>query len=258
MAKLNETEPGLLWFCGLVAFAAAVMFVLLLFSAMDKLFSNWKDEFACRSGDTSCCQQSKPECGETKPVQPDDCVVNDAPHRELMLRHEIIVNPDNNLEPSRLIMKRPGSDLGHYVTESRLRAFILGKVICDGRRFAASGFIHFDRGKDALDGMETKKIRDFLIGSEQVKELWLFGFTSPDGEDAPNEELAKKRACAVRQEILKNFSGKINMRPIGEDSPINGIANSRSVVIAACWREPGEAEIDNETRDTAPPCPDPG
>lgn len=243
----------MIWLLGLVAFAAMLALVLVLCFAANKLFSGCKDESTCRGGDTSCCQSVHSPYGEKGSGQAGECAAGNESQspQQVKLQHEVIVRPDYSPWTGQLTMNRPGLDLRDLVTESRLRAFIPGKIICEGRRFEMSGFIHFDRGKDALGGKEIKKIHDFLHGAEQIKKLWLFSFTSPDGETDHNDQLALKRARAVRGEILENFQGSISLAPMGEDHPINGIANSRSVVIAACWATPGEAEKAGK-RDTTP------
>ena len=254
MARLNKTEAGLLWLCGLVAFAAMLAIVLSLCLTANKQSSGCKNEPACRNGDTSCCQPVQPPCTDTGSGQAGDCDAgNESQSPQVVkLQHELTVRPDPSPWTGQLTLNRPGPGLGDLVTESRLRAFIPGKIICEGRRFETSGLIYFDRGQYTLDGKEIKKIHGFLHGAEQIKKLWVFSFTSPDGENSHNDQLALKRACAVHDEIAETFQGSINLTPIGEDHPINGIANSRSVVIAACWATPGEAGTADK-RDTTPP-----
>ena len=255
MALLNKTDAGLLWLCGLVAFAAILVIVLALCFTANNQSSGCKDEPACRNGDTSCCQPDQPPCTDTGSGQPGECGAGEEAPREAKFRHEIIVNPEDNPWLGQLIMKLPGLDLRDHVTESRLRAFIPGKLLCkDTQQFDMSGFIHFGWKKAGLNSEAIEKIRRFMDMPGRIEQLWIFSFTSPDGKEDHNDALAKERACVVQKELSKITNRDITTRLIVEDNPINGIANSRSVVIAACRVAPGEAETDGNPGMTTPSC----
>lgn len=166
----------------------------------------------------------------------------------------------NNPQVERLIRAVENGSPQYPVTEQRLRSFLAEKTACGKARFEMSDTIRFDWRDSGLNKAAKGQVADFVERSRQVKKLWVFGFASPDGETRHNKELAKKRVQAVVDKIKTEHSyhGYISTNPIGENHPINGIANSRSAVIAACWGEPGEAGTDGNSDTTAPSCPGSG
>ena len=250
MASLNKRDRFWLWVVGLVSFAAFVMLLLFLSPGMYQLYLVFCEAqstngakkpgiFCCRQT-RDCCEdtEQKPTCDETKP------------------RDEITFNPGNNPQVERLIRAVEARSPQYPVTEQRLPSYLAEKSACGNARFDMSDFILFGRTESEPDKDAKGQVVEFMGRNEQIKKLWLFSFTSPDGENNHNDQLALKRACAVRDEIPESFQGSISLAPMGEDHPINGIANSRSVVIAACRAAPGEAETAGKPDTTTLSCPE--
>ena len=172
--------------------------------------------------------------------------------------HSLKLELENNPQVDRLIRAVETRSPQYPVTEQRLTSYLAEKTACDNAGLDMSDFILFGRTKFQLEGAAKGQVAEFMKRNGQIKKLWVFGFASPDGEDGRNKGLAKVRAKAVRNEIKTghSYSGDIAVKPIGEDHPINGIANSRSVVIAACWATPGEAETAGKPDTTPSSCID--
>ena len=214
----------MIWLLGLVAFAAMLVLVLFLSFAGQGLFSACQDQPACENGNTTCCQQTGGAWGDTG--------------------------------SARTFLNWMGLGPTDRVAESQLYAFIPENLICeDSQQFEVSGFIRFGWRGGELQDKEIKKIHGFMSSPEQIEKLWIFGFASPDGENDHNAWLAERRACAVRQHIPENYRGQVSIMPIGEDNPINGIANSRSAVIAACRTAPGAVGTSGKPDTAKPQCP---
>ena len=166
-------------------------------------------------------------------------------------KHEIISSSENNPWIDRLIKAIEGlslkdhvtkseldSTLENHVTESELRPYIAERMDCNDDQLCMSGFIRFARGEFDIRDKEIEKIKDFKCDN-QVPEtgLKVFGFTSADGEKIINDDLSRCRACVVKNLLCEVSNGDcddISTETIGEDHPINGVANSRSAVIAVC------------------------
>ena len=136
------------------------------------------------------------------------------------------------------------------VTESRLRQYVGAGMKCgESMRVEMSKFIHFKKGSNDLDDFpgNLPAIKDF-IGKNPTSNNWfVFGFASADGEKRINKDLSEKRANTVKDEVERMCSSspssehgpkcsnkKIEHAGMGERHPINGVANSRSAVVAAC------------------------
>ena len=150
-----------------------------------------------------------------------------------------------------------------------LSAHIREQMACSEGELKMSGFIRFSNNNaDVSDAAE--KIKEFVARIDKQASRWgAFGFASESGEKDRNLELSWQRACAVKQYICENNSHlqcradcktypgdndkKEKAMPqcvgagadgnpkdefltcfLGEQHFINGVADSRSVVIAAC------------------------
>ena len=136
------------------------------------------------------------------------------------------------------------------VTESRLRQYVGAEMKCgESMRVEMSKFIHFKKGSDTLVDFPNNRpvITDFIAKNPTSNDWFVFGFASADGEKRINKDLSAKRAKTVKDEIERRCSSspgserrpncsnkKIAHEGMGERHPINGVANSRSAVIAAC------------------------
>ena len=170
------------------------------------------------------------------------------------------VPPTPPESPARVILDREdnfwieelvsGLSLEDHVTERNARVDILKKMICgNGGRPDMSEFILFKRKSKKLEGMAEEQIAKFMKRPGRMNRMRIFGFTSPDGDGGHNGNLSGGRAEAVKKEVESKYkdylpAGTHNVLtdPIGENHSINGIANSRSAVIAACRSEPDKAE----------------
>lgn len=145
---------------------------------------------------------------------------------------------------------------GAYVTESLLRQYVAKEMECteDGQQIHISKFIRFNRDKAEIGANPASKanIDNFVsrwVGKDRRGGWAVFGFASPDGERTRNNKLSSDRAKAVKGQMCpsKNEAdciakfGKIELKDSGENHPINGVANSRSAVIAVCVQQDGES-----------------
>ena len=140
-----------------------------------------------------------------------------------------------------------------YTTEALLQERIAKEMACDeGREPQVSGFIRFNKGSANFNdfSVNSEEINGFIqkVERDQIEKWGVFGFASPDGEQGTNKNLSEDRAEAVRDRfccVLNCSSQKpdckehITIIKAGEDYPINGVANSRSAVIAACVKQDG-------------------
>lgn len=287
MASLNKRDTFWLWVVGLVSFAALVMLLLFLSPGVYQLYLIFCEAqstngdrkpgiFCCRQT-LDCCEDTrqKPTCDETKPrdevtfnlgnnPQVDRLIraIEGLSHQQLVIKQQgpdsLKLELENNPQVDQLIRAVETRSPQYPVTEQRLTSYLAEKTACDNAGLDMSDFILFGRTKFQLEGAAKGQVAEFMKRNRQIKKLWVFGFASPDGEDERNKGLAEVRAKAVRNEIKTghSYSGDIAVKPIGEDHPINGIANSRSVVIAACWATPGEAEKAGKPDTTPSSCVD--
>lgn len=160
--------------------------------------------------------------------------------------HSLKLELENNPQVERLISAVETRIPQYPVTEQRLPSYLAEKTACGNARFDMSDFIRFDWMKSDLDDAAKTQIADFMERSGQVKKLRVFGFASPDGREGHNKGLAEDRANVVMEEIKNRYPAcsysDSKIKPIGENHPINGIANSRSAVIVACREQPGESK----------------
>ena len=139
------------------------------------------------------------------------------------------------------------------VTESEVQSYVANAMDCDAGRPDMSDFILFENDKSDLRAQAYHKMDVFLEKDHHSSKPTVFGFASADGRRGENMELAGERACTVanvvcavvnqdygyfaRQARTVGNCGCPEVRIIadkGEDHFINGVANSRSAVIAAC------------------------
>ena len=169
------------------------------------------------------------------------------------------LSPEDNLWINQLINKMDDLTLIHPVTENKFYSHIQGEIQCETTPPLFSEFLLFKKGKSELDSQVKHKItsfRDKIKGFELAK---VHGFASADGQSGHNQELASRRACVVAENLCpdkenndydgidcaefieeegKDCNGmKVQvLASHGEDHFINGVANSRSAMIAACVR----------------------
>ena len=136
-----------------------------------------------------------------------------------------------------------------YVTEQRLRQRILDEVredfaACDDSRLVLSDFIRFDRESADLGDFpdNRQRISDFVdarggVGAPGTR-WFVFGFASADGDRRRNDRYAGQRMEAVANAMCADSGAdchqNVKTMNAGEDHPINGHANARSVRIAVC------------------------
>lgn len=106
-----------------------------------------------------------------------------------------------------------------------------GKLVCYG--------IYFDVNKDIVKPESygtLKEIAGIINETPDVK-VKIIGYTDSDGDDASNLDLSKRRAAAVKTELIKNFGVKADRllsdgagetKPVApNDSPANKAKNRR-------------------------------
>ncbi len=170
---------------------------------------------------------------------------------------EISLKPEYNPWITTLI-----EALEENVTENGVRQYISQNVECgENQRVEVSKFILFDRNESDFDldeederknlskQRERQKVSDFAKDWKEKATRWtVFGFASADGEQTGNNNLSLKRSEEVKKLLcmyLKNHNPNfdcdsketLTARGLGEDQPINGVANSRSARIAVCVRD---------------------
>lgn len=160
-------------------------------------------------------------------------------------------------------------------TDRKLLEGIKNNMDCGGgKEPVVSDYIHFKSGDSSLGPIAKNRIDEFVcrVGDQATK--WrVFGFASESGRQEHNRKLSWKRACEATKRLcgLNDLDCKKydpNKRPTevqcrdkpvvlfeqGEEHFINGAANSRSVVIAACRAVPGEAGTDGKPDTVIPSC----
>ena len=166
------------------------------------------------------------------------------------------LNPKNNLWIDQLIQSVHDMASIHPVTERELYAHIEDEMNCGGDKLLLYEFLLFNKGKHELSDRARWQIDYFRGKPGSPKSVKVHGFASADGGLAHNQHLASNRACTVAG-YMCNGTGTnnnnvdcagfadpagmscngMNIQVIGshgEDHFINGVANSRSAVIAAC------------------------
>lgn len=140
------------------------------------------------------------------------------------------------------------------VTERELHASVEQKMGCKTDRLRMSGLILFGNNRSDLRAQAYYEIDSFLNDKATPPDSTVFGFASPDGGRGGNKELARERACKVANMVCAVINQDVGhpaetgdpcgcqrvsvIVEKGEDHFINGIANSRSAVIAACSEVP--------------------
>ncbi len=150
-----------------------------------------------------------------------------------------------------------------------LREHIRAQMNCAADDLKISGFIRFSNNNASInDAAEKMKINKFVARIDKRASRWgVFGFASEAGKKDRNRKLSWQRACGVTKYICNEYNcqpsgldcntypkdqgenvevkhtcavsdgnpkSEFLIYPSGEDHFINGVADSRSVVIAAC------------------------
>ena len=159
-----------------------------------------------------------------------------------------------------------------HAIDPAIRADVKEHLKCaEDERLSVSGLIRFRGREHSLDDAAKDSIGSFVTRIDKRASRWgVFGFASEAGDVEENRKLSWRRACAVKEYICKDDvdsplcklecktypkdkdgdgeaetghkcvpagGDKETGAPIcflGEEHFINGVADSRSVVIAAC------------------------
>lgn len=165
------------------------------------------------------------------------------------------------------------------VTDKRLLEGIKNNMDCGGgKEPLVSDYIRYASDSPAVDAVARDRINDFVcrVGNRALN--WgVFGFASEPGSNNRNQELSWKRACEVKKQLcndrdfdcasnynqenpekgykeLKCGDNSVLLFGKGSAHFINGTANSRSAVIAACFGEPDETGTGSTPGTTVPSC----
>ena len=170
----------------------------------------------------------------------------------------------------------------YYAIDRAILTEVKGHLKCnEDERLFISGIIRFPGGEYSLDDAAKDRMDSFAtrVGGQAGK--WgIFGFASVERGDEMNRKLSWQRACAVKKYICeknsrsqceagcKTYPGNkekagsqcigASGNPakgfltcfLGEEHFINGVADSRSVVMAACKGERAAQNV--EARGQAP------
>ncbi|MBL0145649.1 MAG: OmpA family protein [Chitinophagaceae bacterium] len=133
-----------------------------------------------------------------------------------------------------------GASCGSYISNLRITDAspdMRSKLITEGKMVSYG--IYFDVNKDQVKSESygtLKGIADVLAENASVK-IKIVGHTDADGSDAANLDLSKRRAMAVKNELVKTFGidaarietdGKGEVQPIApNDTPSNKALNRR-------------------------------
>ena len=152
-----------------------------------------------------------------------------------------------------------------------IRAEVKQHMNCDGKRLTISDIIRFPIGESSLGDAAVDRMDNFRcrVGG-QATDWRIFGFASGEGGKDMNRELSWQRACEVTKYICGkhgcepcdidcgkypedkggeaavlqgcavpdgNTKSDLSIHFLGEEHFINGVADSRSAVIAACLGE---------------------
>ena len=169
---------------------------------------------------------------------------------------KVELNPKNNLWIDQLIQNVHDLASIHPVTERELYAHIEDEMNCGGDKLLLYEFLLFNKGEHELRDRARRQIDYFRAKKGSIESVKVHGFASADGGLAHNQDLASNRACTVAGYMCNGRGtnnnnvdcagfadpagmscNEMNIQVIGshgEDHFINGVANSRSAVIAAC------------------------
>ena len=133
-----------------------------------------------------------------------------------------------------------GASCGSYISNFRITDAspdMRSKLITEGK--LVSYGIYFDVNKDVVKSESygtVKGIADILNENPDVR-IRIIGHTDADGNDAANLDLSKRRAAAVKNELIKTFGidagrietdGKGEIQPVApNDTPSNKALNRR-------------------------------
>ncbi len=133
-----------------------------------------------------------------------------------------------------------GASCGSYISNLRITDAspdMRSKLITEGR--LVSYGIYFDVNSDRVKPESygtIKGIADVLLENAGIK-IKIIGHTDADGSDAANLDLSKRRAAAVKNELVKSFGidasiietdGMGESRPVAaNDTPVNKALNRR-------------------------------
>lgn len=133
-----------------------------------------------------------------------------------------------------------GASCGSYISNFRITDAspdMRSKLITEGK--LVSYGIYFDVNKDVVKSESygtVKGIADILNENPGVR-IRIIGHTDADGNDAANLDLSKRRAAAVKNELIKTFGidagrietdGKGKIQPVApNDNPSNKALNRR-------------------------------
>jgi hypothetical protein len=109
-------------------------------------------------------------------------------------------------------------------------------------KLEASVIIHFDSGKTLLDAADKTKLRQFFQKYEtgSKSRIFVVGYTDSMGDKGHNYRLSRKRAQAIRRQIISAFGldatvvmamGKGEENPIGDNHKASGRASNRRAEI---------------------------
>ena len=160
----------------------------------------------------------------------------------------------NNLKPP---TPPKAHDHEGFVTEKRFLSYLAANMGCHESEVQRSDFIRFDRDEPEpqyqtpyfkKDSPQRQAIQEFVEKNEKEAKQWaVFGFASLDGHENHNSALAARRAEVVEDVRCAALNGKgpdqecndprIITKGMGEEHPINGVANGRSAVIAVCMQK---------------------
>ena len=128
----------------------------------------------------------------------------------------------------------------------RLARFLAAEMECENEApDKMSDLIRFARNSDEVREQQSLEIGFFTLRLNSTDaNLKVFGFASAEGIEASNSGLAASRAENVFAE-MEQWCGRILdgcpefdrdsvVVPVGEDHFINGVANSRSAIMAVC------------------------
>lgn len=119
-----------------------------------------------------------------------------------------------------------GASAGSYVTNIKITTAspdLRSKLLTEGK--IVSYGIYFDVNKDVVKPESygtLKGIADVLTENPDVK-IKIVGHTDADGNDASNLDLSKRRAIAVKNELVKTFgidAARIETDGMGETKPV--------------------------------------
>ncbi len=156
-----------------------------------------------------------------------------------------------------------------YAIDPAIRALLNKHLKCDDSKpLSVPGLIRFQSNEHSPDLNAQANIDDFVARIDMLKNKWgVFGFASEEGNAEHNRTLSWQRACKVTKHIAGKHNCTTNnldcstlpdgwemnvdvnykctgangdpnrdflIKFLGEQHFINGVADSRSVVIAAC------------------------